>query len=84
MLVDQQGASLIEEPLSVRRAALESFFAVARNPSLRLSPVTSQRAEAETWLAKVGSAIDGVIDPGPRNRGGPRTGIRVRADSGRR
>lgn len=61
MLVDPQGASLIEEPLSVRRAALESFFAAARNPSLRLSPVTSQRAQAQTWLAKVGSAIDGVV-----------------------
>jgi ATP-dependent DNA ligase len=53
---------LVGEPLTTRRAALESFFAAARNaPALRLSPYTRERAEAQGWLEKVGGALDGVV-----------------------
>jgi ATP-dependent DNA ligase len=62
MLLDPAGASLLEAPLSERRAALEDFFAVARRaPSLKLSPYSLKAEEAEGWLAHGGAALDGVV-----------------------
>jgi ATP-dependent DNA ligase len=62
MLLDDKGASLIEEPLVKRRAALERFFKAAGNAEgLRLSPYTTKRSEAERWLDAARGALDGVI-----------------------
>jgi ATP-dependent DNA ligase len=63
LLVDSHRTSLVEEPLVERRAALEAmskstFRTVA---GIRLSPATTELRDAKTWLARVGSALDGVI-----------------------
>jgi ATP-dependent DNA ligase len=68
-LLDRRGNSLIDEPLSVRRAALERFFGNAGgSDGLRLSPFTLSRREAEAWLSHAGGALDGVI---AKRREGP-------------
>jgi len=63
LLMDTEGDSFIAEPLSARRAALESFFkAVRGNARLRLSPMSRKIADARTWLKRAGNgALDGVI-----------------------
>jgi ATP-dependent DNA ligase len=62
MLLDDKGASLIEKPLTERRAALERFFKVAgKAKGLRLSPYTAKWSEAERWLDAARGALDGVI-----------------------
>lgn len=61
-LATPEDRSLIEAPLSERRAALEAFHAsLADKGFLRLSPFTRKRADAEKWLARAGGALDGVI-----------------------
>ncbi|GGH19972.1 ATP-dependent DNA ligase [Alsobacter metallidurans] len=50
------------EPLTVRRKALERFYAACDgSPALRLSPFTADRDEAVAWLDTVGAALDGVV-----------------------
>jgi ATP-dependent DNA ligase len=62
MLLDTSGKSLIEAPLTDRRAALEEFFASVKDEhALKLSPYTLSRAEAERWLKQGGTALDGVV-----------------------
>lgn len=62
MLMDADGNSLLESPLSARRAALEAFCSEAGPPpSLRLSPFTHRLQEARAWLRRTGGALDGVI-----------------------
>jgi ATP-dependent DNA ligase len=62
MLLDTKGASLIEQPLTKRRAALERFFKATRGaPGLKLSPFTVKRKEAERWLNEARGALDGVV-----------------------
>ena len=62
MLLDASGKSLIEAPLTGRRASLEKFFAWAKQErSLKLSPYTLRLAEAERWLKQGGTALDGVV-----------------------
>jgi ATP-dependent DNA ligase len=63
LLMDANGQSFLAQPLSQRRAALESFFKTKRrNARLRLSPISRKLAEAEAWLGRAGSgALDGVI-----------------------
>lgn len=48
-------------PLSERRIALERFNAAHRLPTLRLSPMTEDRAVAQRWLDAAGGALDGII-----------------------
>lgn len=61
-LLDAKGASLLDQPLSVRRDALERFFEALQEPGLlRLSPYTRKRIEAQRWLERAGGALDGVI-----------------------
>lgn len=48
-------------PLAERRAALEAFHAAHRSPTLRLSPMTTDRAVAQRWLDAAGGALDGVV-----------------------
>jgi ATP-dependent DNA ligase len=62
MLLDETGKSLIEAPLTTRRAALEQFFNKARAGKwLKLSPCTTNRSQAERWLNAGDGARDGVI-----------------------
>ena len=69
ILLDPRGKSLIEAPLSARRAALEDFFgAVREERALKLSPYTLSLAEAGRWLRQGGTALDGVV---AKEREGP-------------
>ncbi|MGH6825854.1 ATP-dependent DNA ligase [Methyloceanibacter sp.] len=69
MLLDASGKSLIEAPLTERRAALETFFASAKQQhALKLSPYTLSLAEAGRWLKQGGTALDGVV---AKERDGP-------------
>lgn len=61
-LMDSKERSLLQQPLTVRRDALESFFESLADPRLlRLSPYTRKRAEAQRWLDRSGGSLDGVI-----------------------
>jgi ATP-dependent DNA ligase len=61
-LMDAQGKSLVDAPLSKRRAELEALFARFKEPQrVTLSPGTEDRAQARQWLREVGSALDGVV-----------------------
>jgi ATP-dependent DNA ligase len=69
MLVDAEGKSLLDTPLTARRGALEDFFAAAgTQASLRLSPYTLDAREARDWLSRGGAALDGVV---AKRRDGP-------------
>jgi len=54
-------AEVAGRPLAERRAALEAFYAQHRSATLRLSPLTLDRAVAQRWLDAAGGALDGVI-----------------------
>jgi ATP-dependent DNA ligase len=54
------GRDLRREPLTERRAALESFLA-SGDPGIALSPFTRDVAEAQGWLDNSGGPVDGVI-----------------------
>jgi len=55
------GTALIERPFAERRTALEDFHAREGSPALLLSPITGDVSLAASWLARAGSALDGVI-----------------------
>jgi len=62
LLVAPGGQSLIDRPLTERRAALESFFAsLGKSPGFRLSPCTRERSTAQGWLDRAAGALDGVV-----------------------
>jgi ATP-dependent DNA ligase len=48
-------------PFGERRRALETFHAGTAANRLLLSPITTEIDEAEAWLARAGSALDGVV-----------------------
>lgn len=79
LLVDADGRSLTAKPLDERRQRLEIFFAgLCRNtPSIRLSPSSVKRGDAEGWLRRTGQTLDGVIAKrrDVDYRGGDRTGM---------
>ena len=60
-LLELDGRSLTELPLSKRREKLEQFFARNEAPALQLSPMTCDRNVAIGWLERSGGALDGVI-----------------------
>jgi ATP-dependent DNA ligase len=61
-LMSPDGRSLLDQPLSERRAALEGFHAACGTATaLRLSHFTRDRHEAQAWLERAGGALDGVI-----------------------
>jgi ATP-dependent DNA ligase len=75
LLADQDGRSLLTEPLRERRRRLEQFAAAYfDNGSIRLSPATPKLAQARNWLAKSGATLDGII--AKRNDIGYRSGER--------
>ena len=63
LLVDEQGASLVEKPLFDRRRALERFMGKhgRANALLRLSPYTTEHDGAVDWLEALGTGLDGVM-----------------------
>ena len=63
LLADENGASLLSSPLRERRAQLERFAAkhLRGDKAVRLSPATTDLAQANKWFDKVGGDLDGVI-----------------------
>jgi len=61
-LLREDGAALAGLPLHERRERLERFAAAFPDAgTLRLSPVTTDRAVVDGWFERVGGALDGVI-----------------------
>ena len=60
-LLELDGNSLAELPLSKRREKLEQFFRKNSSAALQLSPMTCDRDVAIGWLERSGGALDGVI-----------------------
>jgi ATP-dependent DNA ligase len=60
-LLSLDGDDLSSLRLSERRTRLEAFLGRQQEPSLLLSPVTTKRGEAASWLERSGGALDGVI-----------------------
>jgi ATP-dependent DNA ligase len=60
-LLELDGKSLIDRPLSERREKLEEFFEKNGAPGLHLSPAARDRKTALAWLNRSGGALDGVI-----------------------
>ena len=60
-LLEVAGTSLLDQPLSARREALERFFKNNQVPGLLLSPMTTSCQAALDWLHRSGRALDGVI-----------------------
>jgi ATP-dependent DNA ligase len=63
LLVDDRGRSFAEAPLSERRKKLDAFAKkyFAKNPTIELSPETTDLEIAQGWLAGAGGDVDGVI-----------------------
>ena len=63
MLVNIDGKLLADQPLKVRRAALQAFAKkyLKRNDRIVLSPATSDIRIARRWYSGVGATLDGVI-----------------------
>jgi ATP-dependent DNA ligase len=60
-LLELGGKSLMDEPLSRRRVALERFYAKNKVPRGGLAPAAGAPAAARGWLERSGGALDGVI-----------------------
>ncbi|WP_296305521.1 ATP-dependent DNA ligase [Pseudomonas sp.] len=52
---------LRDQTLTVRRAALETWYRSIANPSIMLSPASQSLEQATIWLKETGGALDGVI-----------------------
>ncbi len=63
LLVDSQGKSYVEKPLSERRAALEAFAAknFTNTHTIALSPRTPELAAAKQWFHTMAGGLDGII-----------------------
>jgi ATP-dependent DNA ligase len=63
LLVDDKGADLTSLPLSERRQRLERFFSeLPDDGTIRLSPASTDRADAERWMEELAAGgLDGVI-----------------------
>jgi ATP-dependent DNA ligase len=63
LLLGEDGKPLIRRPLRERRPALEAFARKYLRGSrrLRVSPATTNLAEAKGWLKRVGATLDGII-----------------------
>ena len=60
-LLHRGGEDFADRPLAGRRAALEAFHARLDPSAVRLSPASTDIAQARDWLAEAGGALDGVI-----------------------
>ncbi len=63
VLVDEDGMSLVNKPLGVRRAQLERLVKrFGKRESIRLSPATREYAVAQRWMSELAaSGFDGVV-----------------------
>jgi ATP-dependent DNA ligase len=63
LLVDADGASLVDRPFAERRRALEAFFKkyVPNEERLSLSPAATSLAMVTKWFRSVGEGLDGVV-----------------------
>ena len=63
LLVDERGRSLAGKPLAERRERLEKLFTkIPQDSSAVLSPATTERTKAETWMRELGAVgLDGVV-----------------------
>ena len=62
LLAGEDGRSLLTQPLGERRSRLEEFAAAYFDTgSVRLSPATSNLAQARKWLAGGGATLDGIV-----------------------
>jgi ATP-dependent DNA ligase len=62
MLVNSDGASLVDRPLGSRREELVRFFGRVKSDSVRLSPASTSFETAQKWLKELSaSGFDGVI-----------------------
>jgi ATP-dependent DNA ligase len=59
--IELDGETLTAMPLAARRKLLEVFFARHPSPTLRLSPITTDRATAQRWLDHTDGALDGIV-----------------------
>lgn len=82
MLLAPEGTRLVDQPLAVRRAALDRFVEEAGVPGrLAVSPATADDQAAKRWLAGAGHGdIDGVVAKrlGDRYAPGVRQMIKVK------
>jgi ATP-dependent DNA ligase len=68
-LLTSRNRSLLNAPLSERRAELESIFVKLKaDAHFRLSPYTRDLSEAKKWLNRSGGELDGVV---AKRIGGP-------------
>lgn len=62
MLQDELQQSLLDDPLAVRRAALETFAERhLRGPDVVLSPATTDASVAAGWFGTTGGGLDGIM-----------------------
>ena len=61
LLVPERGNALIESPFADRRQRLESFAAKYFTSDVRLSPHTTDYAQADAWLSGHRGGLDGVV-----------------------
>jgi ATP-dependent DNA ligase len=61
LLADENGKSLLKLTLLERRKLLERFAGKYFKDPLRLSPATTNAAEAKKWFKGGGASLDGVI-----------------------
>jgi ATP-dependent DNA ligase len=60
-ILEAGGKGFDDQPLTVRRKALERFHKANPVDGLLLSPVTMERDRALGWLHRSGGALDGVV-----------------------
>jgi ATP-dependent DNA ligase len=63
LLVDEKDKPLVDLPLSERRKKLEEFFGrIGNSERIRLSPFTTNRGQAESWMRELAPiGLDGVV-----------------------
>jgi len=63
LLVDDRGRSLVDQPFSKRRAALESFTSkyLKGSATFVLSPATNEIPIARDWMKTLRGQLDGVV-----------------------
>ena len=63
-LLTPAGRSIVDQPFSFRRSALESFISkigMDAKRSILISPFTRDRRQAKRWLTSRQTAIDGIV-----------------------
>jgi len=63
LLVDANGESMVERPLSQRRISLEKFSDkyFPRNEKIALSPASVKESDTRLWRKTMGTNLDGIV-----------------------